>query len=247
MKLRHFVIAGVLAYLAMLFLTLPAAMVVDAVQTENNPPVLSGVAGTVFSGRASQVRLHGIELGPLAWQIRASRLLLGRLEYQLVFSGEHFPGHAIAGISISGNQYVRDLAMSLNQDFLINQWSPVEVQTGGRLIVAIEDMEFDDAFPSVLTGFVQWSDAELMEPLQLVLGRIELAATSDAENITGSVTNNGATAISGEISLSRSGNYTLDIYIKPAADASEDLADILGMAGQLQSDGSYHLSDAGSI
>lgn len=247
MKTRHLVTAGVLTYLVMLFLTLPAAMVIDAVQAENDSPVLSGVNGTVFSGRASQVRLHGIELGPLVWQIRASRLLLGRLEYQLVFSGERFPGHAIAGISVSGNKYARDLAMSLDQDFLINQWSPMEVQTGGRLIVAVEDMEFDGAFPSALTGFVQWSDAELIEPLQLALGRVELIATSDAENLTGSVTNNGSTAVSGEISLSRNGNYTLDLYIKPAAGASEDLAEILEMAGQLQSDGSYHLSDAGSI
>ncbi len=247
MKPRYFVIVGVLAYLVMLVSTLPAVMAINLVQTENNHPVLSGVEGSVFAGRAVQVRLHGIELGPLAWQIRATRLLLGRLEYQLVFSSERFPGHAIAGISLSGRRYARDVAMSLDQDFLINRWSPLEVQTGGRLTVAIENMEFDDVFPSALTGFLQWSDAQLIEPLQLALGRVELVVTSEAGHLFGRVTNNGPTAVSGEISLDRNGHYTLDLYIKPAAGASEELTGILGMAGQLQSDGSYRLSDSGTI
>lgn len=240
-------IVGVLAYLVLLVSTLPAALVVDSIQAKNNNPVLSGVVGTVFTGRAARVQLQGIELGPLDWQIRVPGLLLGRLEYQLVFSSERFPGRAIAGIRLTGGRYVRDMAMSLDQDFLFNRWSPLEVQTEGRLTVAVENMEFDDGFPSALTGFMQWSDAQLIEPLQLALGRVELVATSEADHLSARVTNNGPTTVSGKISLNRNGDYTLDLYIKPVAAASEELIDILGMAGQLQSDGSYLLSGSGAI
>lgn len=247
MKPRVLVIVGVLSYLVVLIGTLPAAMVVDSVQADNDRLVLAAVEGTLFKGRASQVRLQGIELGPVDWQIRATRLLLGRLEYQLEFSGQRFPGHAVAGISLSGRGYAQDVVMSLDQDFLFNRWSPIELRTGGRLTMAIENVEFEDDFPSELAGFVQWSDAQLIEPVQLALGRVELVVSSDAGKIDGSVTNNGTTAVSGEISLTRDGQYALDFYITPAADSSDEITEVLGMAGELQRDGRYRLSDSGTL
>ena len=76
-------LAGVAAYLLILLITLPADRVARLLEQNITGLDLQSVSGTLFSGKADRVVIHGLGMGPVTWSLRPLSLLLARLEYRL--------------------------------------------------------------------------------------------------------------------------------------------------------------------
>jgi len=231
----------------MLVISFPAGRATARLEQQVASLSLQSVSGTVFCGRAGQLQLQGLALGPVAWHLRPLSLLAGRLEYGLEFSGDTLRGRARAGLTLAGTPYAREIVATFDQDTLINRFSPLPVVTTGRLSLAIESLRWGDSYPDALDGHVQWADAGLLEPLQLALGRVELLLESGEGGITGTLTSNGLSSLTGDVSLTPAGRYRLELLLTPAADVSDETRETLDLAGNRQADGSYRLTAAGAL
>jgi hypothetical protein len=63
-------LAGAAAYLLILLITLPADRVAKLLERNIAGLDLQTVAGSLFSGKADHVVIHGLGLGPVTWSLR---------------------------------------------------------------------------------------------------------------------------------------------------------------------------------
>ncbi len=239
--------AGLLVYLLFLLLNFPAQRGARFLQQQVDGLALQTVTGTLFSGRAGRLQIQEIVLGPVSWSFRPVALLTGRLEYHLDFSGPLIKGGAYAGVGLSGTVFGRELDMALQPDPLINQFSPLRVETAGAFRVRAERFQLVDGFPQELRGQVDWTDASIVDPVSLELGDVALVLNSEGEALTGQISNNGETGLAGDISLTPTRDYRLELILAPGPDTPAEIVDMLEGFAEARPGGGYRISDAGRL
>jgi general secretion pathway protein N len=240
-------LAGAAAYLLLLLLTLPADRVGKLLERNAVGLDLQFVSGTLFSGKAERVVIRGLGLGPVAWSWRPLPLLLGRLEYRFILKDPAFQGGGVAGIGLGGQVYLRDLQAELQPDPLVNHFSPLPVQTSGAVRLLIESMDLVDGFPRELSGKVDWTGAQLIEPVALSLGHVEATLHGEENTLVSRVSGSGEIALSGDFSVTQAGDYTLSLLLTPGAQAPADIVDGLRTFGQARPGGAYLITDSGRL
>lgn len=241
----RFLSAGLLVYLLFMLIGFPAQKGVRLLQQQVDGLVLQAVSGTLFSGRAGQLEVKGIDLGPVSWSLRPAALLTGRLEYRLDFAGPQIKGAGYAGIGLSGAIYGRELETALQPDPLVNHFSAIPVQTAGMVMVRAERFKLVDGFPRDLSGQIDWSDASILDPVSLKLGDVALVLNSADDSLTGRISNNGQTGLSGGFSLTPARDYRLELDLVPGPDTPAEFMDMLAGFAEPLPGGSYRISDAG--
>lgn len=110
-KLSWLITLGVGAYLVFALVTLPASLVIGALEQQGIQA--SGVDGTVWRGRAQVVQLGSTPLGRLEWDLHALALLSLRLQADVKLTRSD--GFAQGRVSVQGTQRVEleDLTASL--------------------------------------------------------------------------------------------------------------------------------------
>jgi len=240
-------LAGLAAYLLFFLLTVPADRAARLVMQHTAGLDLQAVSGTLLSGRAQRAVIHGLVIGPVAWSLRALPLLMGHLEYRLELQDPAFRGTAVVGTGLGGQGYLHELRVALQPDPLINHFSPLPVQTSGDVTLLIESLKLVDGFPGELSGHVVWSGARIVEPLALALGHVEATLSSEANGLVCRISGSGETPVSGDFSLSRDGDYRLNLLLKPGSAVSADVIDGLKTFGQARPGGAYLITDSGRL
>jgi general secretion pathway protein N len=240
-------LAGVAAYLVILLITLPAGRVVKLLEQNTVGMDLQSVSGTLFSGKAERVVIHGLGMGPVTWSLRPLPLLLARLEYRFDLKDPAFRGEGVVGTGPGGHGYIRNLQAELKPDPLVNHFSPLPVETSGNVTLLIESMDSVDGFPRELSGHVDWADARIVEPVAMSLGHVEANFHSEGNTLLCRLSGSGETALSGDFSLTQEGDYRLNLLLTPGAEVSSDIVDGLKTIGQARPGGAYLITDSGRL
>ena len=175
-------LAGVAAYLLILLITLPADRVAKLLEQNIVGLELQSVSGTLFSGKAERVVIHGLGMGPVTWSLRPLPFSPVRSDSEKVGTMLILMGTGIVGAGLNGRVYIHDLTAELQPDPLVNHFSPLQVQTSGAVTLLIETMDYVDGFIRELSGHVDWVDARIVEPIVLSLGHVEANVHSE-ENV----------------------------------------------------------------
>ena len=237
--------AGIGTYLLILLVNFPAGRITDRLQEQYAPLIFHSVSGSVFSGQAARVERNALVAGPVEWRFQPSGLLKGRLEYRLHGSVMQNPFEGRVAVDMAGRIHLQDVETVLNPADLVKAYAPFDMTTTGRMTLHVETLELQDGFPADLNGKLLWSDAGVSAPVSLVLGEVEVLLGSDAQRVTGEVSNAGDTRVSGSLGLSASGDYDVDLRITPGRAASPEVVEFLGTWGQPGPGGSYRLADSG--
>jgi general secretion pathway protein N len=240
-------LAGAAAYLLILLITVPADYAGKMLERKAVGLELQSVNGTLFSGKADRVVIRGLGLGPVSWSLRLLPLLLARLEYRVILKDPAFQGEGVVGMGLGGQVYLHDLQAELQPDPLVNHFSPLPVQTAGGVRLLIESMDLGDGFPQELSGRLDWTDAQLVEPVALSLGHVEATLHSEANTLVSHVAGSGETALAGDFSLTKEGDYKLNLLLTPGASVSPDIVDGLKTFGQTRPGGAYLITDSGRL
>ena len=236
---------GAAAYFLILIAGFPASYARNTLQSALPGLQLAELSGSVFSGHSSQAVYRGIDLGKVDWQFRPLALLLLRLEYHLEFSHPDNHGQLNIGIRPGGDVIGHDLQMQMLSDRLVNQFSPVAIQSRGSVDLIVEHFEVDDQQLRQVSGTAAWQGAAIDAPLALPLGEIGLALNSRADTLVATVTRGGALGLSGEILLEPGNRYVLDLVLRPAAAVGSDTRELLAAALQSHPAGGYQLKTSG--
>jgi general secretion pathway protein N len=238
---------GVAAYLLILITTFPASRVTAILEQRVSDLSVLAVSGSVFSGQASRVIWQDLDLGSVHWQFRPFALLLGRIEYLLELKHPANHGQLTAAVTLTGRVYAQDLELTLLPDRLLNHYSPVEVITSGELLLNFEEIDVADVFSDTTTGRLEWRDAAIIEPVNMVLGQLEVGVQGKMDALVGEVIQGGELGASGEVSLSPDNSYRLSLLLQPQSGAGKETLDMLEQAAQLQPNGDYLIEQSGQF
>ena len=238
---------GVAAYLLILIATFPADRVIGMLEEQVPDLSIQAVSGSVFSGQAGRVIWQDLDLGTVHWQFRPVALLLGGFEYRLRLTHPANHGQLTAGVSLTGRVYAQDLELMVLPDRVLNHYSPIAVTTSGELLLAFEEIDLVDMYSNATTGKLAWRDAVIFEPVEMVLGQLELGVRGTAEELVGEVIEGGELGASGEVSLSRDNGYLVRLLLQPGNDVSAETLDMLEDAAQMQPNGDYLIKQSGQL
>jgi general secretion pathway protein N len=238
---------GIAVYLLILVTTFPAARITGML--EERVPELSvhAVSGSIFSGQARRVVWQDLDLGPVHWYFRPVALLSGSIEYRAELTHPANHGQLTAGMSLGGSVYVQDLELVVLPDRVVNHYSPLAVTTSGEVLLAFEEIDLADIFSRATTGRVAWRDAAILEPVNMVLGQLELGVQGRADELVGKVIEGGELGAAGEVSLSRDSRYRISLLLQPAYGVDAATLDLLEEAGRLQANGNYLIEQSGQL
>lgn len=111
-NIKYILIIGLL-YLLFLITNLPASVVLSAVNLPGNL-TLSLISGTVWSGKAQQLRYAGISFGAVSWNLHPLNLMLGELSADIsIVKNEQYIKTA-ANISTSGKIELQETRFSID-------------------------------------------------------------------------------------------------------------------------------------
>ena len=238
---------GVGAYLLILIATFPAARISASLEDQVADLAMNGVSGSVLSGQAVQVVYQGLDLGTVHWQFRPLPLLLGRLEYRLALDNPANTGHLNAGKTLTGRTYMDDVDIEILPDRLVNNYSLVAFNSSGTMQLLFDTFSPGDDYSGEVAGRVQWRDAVILEPVNLVLGQLEMDVSSEDGQLVGRFDNSGDLGVSGEVALSPVNEYQVDLILRPVAGIDADTRDILEQYSQRQANGDYRIELSGQF
>ncbi len=247
-KLYKLLLAVVLiAYFLYLVISrVPAAYGVAALHSAMPNLWLTGVSGTIWSGKAqaSQIDIEefSIPLGQVEWELNAFSLIY--LRPCLTFNASQ-PGQTVSGNlcqQVGGNSYVRDVSVEGSMG-LINPLLPVEVQGRGSLQVVRG--VFDKADVKKLEAQLSWQGARFLAIDQwLGLGSFAAKLTENGEGgVRAEVFDlDGPIKLNGVANWHAANGWTVDATVTPKPGATPpQIIEGLQIIGEEVSAGTYRL------
>ena len=236
---------GAAVYVVILIAGFPASYARSTLQSALPGLQLAELDGSVFSGHASRAVYHGIDLGEVDWRFRPLALLLLRLEYHLEFAHPDSHGHVNIGVRPGGDVVGHDLTMRVRPDRLLNQFSPVAIESSGSIDLSLEQFTLQDQQLREVSGTAAWQQAAIDMPMVLTLGEVGLALETRGDTLVAVITRGGVLGLSGEVQLLPGNRYALDLVLRPGAAVGDDTRELLAAVLQTHRDGGYQLKTSG--
>lgn len=239
----RFALLGAAVYLLFLALTAPAAKLLPWLQPQLPGLQMSGVAGSLWSGRAQRLQAGGVQLDEVHWHWRPLALFTGALEFGVEAGLNGQPLAAHAGSRLFSGPYLAAVTGSIPAADLLSL-------AGMRLAEPVGQVTFDidkvtglgssNSFPAV-AGNVSWAPARVLAPLELDLGQVQLRTRIEAGATRGQlVASGGVLAVNGDVTFNPDGSYQLVGDVRKDGTVPQAVDSFLASFAEF-SNGSYRL------
>jgi general secretion pathway protein N len=245
---RAALFAGALvAYLAFLVGTFPAAVLLPHLIPPYVRIDLQGVEGSIWSGSVHSFWASQASLGTLRWNLVTWRLLLGEVALDVDLEGENGRASGRVAATFGGRMHAEDLALDFDAELLHGMWV-VPFVLRGRVQGRVERLDWVPGQLPLVAGNLTWKGAGLEVPRPIDLGEVRIRATTDGTK--GTITwggTPGALATEGQVNLTLPVDYSLRLSLKPQGTLDSGTQAALGLLGRPGPDGAYRVSFAGRI
>jgi len=232
-------VLGVVAYLLFMVTTAPAAKILSFVQPQGIG--LSGIEGSLWSGRAALVTVSPLQLTDIRWSFRLFPLFVGQLEFAVEGQFQGKPVEAYVGSSFLGTPYVSDVRGQVAAEDLPGLLGLSLLQLSGELEFDIADVEWSESGYPALGGTVTWSSARVTGPVELELGKARLETRIEDGITRGKLdTEGGALLLQADVELISDGAYRLDANLQQKGDLPPEVTKFLSTFAEYK-DGTYRL------
>ena len=247
-----FIALGLGAYIAFLLSTFPAGAAYRWFAPDSLR--MTGVAGTVWSGRAALASAEGLPLRDLRWQLDALPLLIGRMNGRIQTRLADGFAEARVRSSFAGRVELRDVQLATSLSALAPVVPIGDVR--GQVTVRLERLELIDGLPASIVG--QANIGELRVPTFIPGGRGDLIPLgdfalrfedTDREGVLARFNDTrGPVAVDGTLTVDRQGRYLLDARAAARPGAPRELSQALElMGGEPGPDGKRPFELSGSL
>ena len=202
MKRLAWIAAAIILFVGTVLVELPASLLLALAWPDDGPVVLEDVRGTLWRGRAMQVRWRDRTLGSLTWTTRPGALLLGRFDTQLRLSGEaNAQARVLRGFR---RTRIQGLEASFPADWLQQRSAGAAMQAQGQLRLAVPSATIQHDRITALVGQMTWQDATLRGATSANLGTLHARfALADDQCVHGTLRDAGGP-------LSATGRFVTD-------------------------------------
>lgn len=246
MKTRHYLITATLAYLVFTIATIPAQPVASLVN-DNSDIRLEGVTGTLWNGQAQAVFAAGTRLGLTRWNVIGYRLLLGQLALDLDTGLQGQPVQGIAGAGITGKLFAEQLNARLDAA-TVGQLARLPMgELAGEIEIELEQASWRQGNIPLASGLLRWNNAAVTVAETATLGNVEIQLAEQQDGLLADIKNDGGDIqLSGTAALQADASYKLNLRFTPAASASNNIRQSLGLFAAPQGR-DYVLDNSGSL
>jgi len=208
---------------------------------------LTGLEGTVWAGRAAQLRYGRLEAGPLEWDLSVLPLLWGRTSAQLRL--ELHGGRVTGEVALSGDALeLEDLRLRLPLSLFAPLIYGSPFVPDGELDGTVAEALMAPGEACRLAGRLVWISPGVAGIENLGLGDIQLELEPEAQGTRGVLRDRGgALGIDGTLSIDAACRYRLDVRLTPRGEISDPLRRMLGFAGRADAQGRYRLQRQGQL
>lgn len=243
----RYTLLGVFAYAISLLATLPAAQAYTLLQDRLLAPLrLSGLEGTLWSGRAAEAQFGAYRLGQTSWTLRPWALALGRLEAAWTARTETGRTQGIVARGLGGTT-LSEVNADLPITDLATWLAPgIAQQLDGRLKATLSDVRFDGTL-SAARGTLSWDQAALNTPQAVALGGFTLTLSADPGGTKGTLLDrNSPLKAQGVLLLKPDGTYRYTGTLTPQP-GSAALAQALTQFGTADANGTVTVAWSGQL
>ncbi|WP_051641946.1 type II secretion system protein N [Photobacterium galatheae] len=240
-----------LALLVSLLVHLPASWLWQYVPKTPGLAV-SGISGTPWKGRASQIRWQQWVLGEVDWNMSPWKLLTGDAVFEVNMgkgSALGYRGHGTLGINFDG-PYAQDFVLTMSAQQAVQYMRlPVPVTLGGSFTLTLDDYRFAPPYCQTLDGGLAWNGALVGTPLgEIDLGPVN-AELSCNDGQLAAIARQTSEQVNSEwqASLSQNQTYSLNGWFTPGTELPANLRDQLKWLGNPDASGRYPVRYSGRL
>ena len=240
-------LVGTVAYLLFLLMAAPAAKVLPVFQSRLQNVQLAGVEGSLWSGKAAQLDVSPLQLKDVNWSFRPFGLFVGCAVFDIHGRLQAQRIQAKVGSTFLGRPYLSDVRGRISANDLFYWLGLKQVQLDGQLDFDIEDVEWSESGLPAMAGTASWSLAQLVSPVALVLGKVQLVTQIEDAVTRGRLeTTGGALLVQADVELKPDGAYRFDANIQQKGDVPQAVSKFLSTFAEYK-DGNYRLEWADKL
>ena len=236
-------------YMIFLLVLMPADRVYAVLKDKITLPVsLYQIHGSVWHGNAAVAMIQNQRLEAVAWQLKPWALLLGRLQIALGFDKNSGSVKAIAGRSITGQYFLRNVAAELPASEIEPLISSIKLGLAGNVVVEINEIRIEDNRLTMLDGSLAWKDAGIMSSAATTAGSFEVNFETTAQGIKGIIKDtDGPLQANGILLIKPDGSYQLTASFVPRDATRNDLKQALRFLGNPGPTGKVTITRSGNV
>jgi general secretion pathway protein N len=255
----RYLVLGVLVYIAILVLTIPAARVYAYWQSSgqaspnslNKRISLAGIEGSIWSGSAERAVILGQAVNQLEWSLHPWSLLLGEVgvswRFQLPDSdGKPAYGQGTTDLGLGGSIDFPELKASIPINVVANMARLGALRPAGTLDLNLEDVKWDGQNLVSANGRIVWRNAEISMIKPISYGDLTVKLETSNHVIKGVISDSGGPlSAQGVATLTADGRYQFTGAFGSRGD--QDLENALRAMGRPGPDGKVKVNYSGNL
>jgi len=251
MKIRYYILIGIISYVFFTLGNIPAAKVISLLEKNTPLPAkLYGVYGTLWNGGAEKAIIKNQPpVENLQWSINPISLLLAHVSGEVKASIKEQNIIGNFSISPAGTITASDVRARIDAAVLQEIVLLPVGELGGTFNVFIESLEFNpEGFPNV-NASIKWKNAKLTLLETVDLGEIDVSLKpGEKDQLLATINNKkGELRLQGDAEVNHKKMYAINVSITPQETTSDNVRQSLKMFSRRQANGSYQLKRKGNL
>lgn len=238
------IVLVIVAFAAIVLARLPASWLLP---TGGSTLSCASVAGSLWSGYCSGLKVRGVTLGDLTWQLHPAHLLVGKLAAHVDI--EHLPAtsaQADVEVGLGGTIEARDVTALLPLDPTLLPGVPTTLTGTLHLDVALARIT-NKGVVSRLKGHIEANDLVDRSGYVTPLGSFTVTFPGGTAEPTGDVQDlSGPLSVQGQLHLTPQPGYELSGYVTPRQSATPPLVNALQFLGSPDAQGRRQFALSGT-
>jgi general secretion pathway protein N len=242
--MKRLIITGLLVFLLVLVATFPARVAYRWLAPAELQ--LSGIEGSLWSGRAAQAMAAGAYFTDISWRLIPQSLLSGELAYAA--TARPASGSLAADVSIgaTGELIIENLVGTLPLDLAHPAFQANGI--GGDLDLQFTQLTLIDSVPVAAEGVLTVSNLFVRDLSAAVIGDIEAEFRTMDGRMTATVSDlSGVIEVSGDFVVEASRSYRLTGLVRARPDAPPSIEQQLQFLGSPDNAGMRPFRFEGSL
>ncbi len=242
------VLFTLLVFFISLIILAPARLIYYALP-ENSAIQLSGVSGTIWRGRASQLVWQNQVTGKLDWKLKPLHLFIAKFAGDFNISGPDMTINGSVSIDRKQNITLTDTISILNAATLPLPPAAALITPAGKIEAEIKQLKLAGNTIQSTETKIRWKNASVTQPVQVTLGEILLDITSNDGNLKGLLSSSKESPIdlTGNLDIDATGALKTNIKITPTNETPDDILDLLPLLGKPDQNGAVSVKFSGKL
>lgn len=248
MKIQHYIITALLTYVFFLLLLTPAASIVSRIELPRSLQ-LNGISGSIWSGQIDQVLFRQQSLSNLEWSVHPLSLITGSISSDIKTDIFQNTVNGVIDYSLISKQLnLTDIKSRINASDLQQQLQLPFGDLDGVISLSADEVIIEKGKLPNITGVLSWRNAKLTLTSAMNLGDLFIrVAPGENGGLTGDISNlRGQLTVKGKLTVSDKQIYSLNLTLKPRANAPEELLSLLRLMAPAKK-GEHIISRSGHL